>query len=151
MEALKKGDELKRMCLAKNLSTFCRNEHLSKKELAERAEVNVMTVSKVMQGKGSIRSKTVVKIAKAINIEIKILLTEDAIKESEADVGGNILKLCADRNISAWRLSEMSGLECCSVMKIVSNNVYARRESLQFIADALEVSIDTILSKDLSF
>lgn len=151
MEALKKGDELKRMYLAKNLSTFCRNEHLSKKELAERAEVNVMTVSKVMQGNGSIRSKTLVKIAKAINIEIKILLTEDSIKESEADIGGNILKLCADRNISVWRLSEMSGLECCSVMKIVSNSVYARRESLQFIADALEVSIDTILSKDLSF
>jgi len=152
VEVLKKDDEysLKRMYLAENLQIFCKNKHLSKKELAEMARVNAVTVSKVMQGRVSIRSNTVIKIAQAIGIDIKTLLTEDTIKESGADVGGNILKLCAEKNISVWRLSEMSGLRCCSVMKIVSNSVYARRESLNLIAEALGVSVDTILSKDLS-
>ena len=47
---------------------------ISKKELAEKSEVDVVTISRMISGLQEPRPKTVGKIAKALNVSVKDLI-----------------------------------------------------------------------------
>ena len=75
---------MERMAIGDNVRNLRKRAYLSQMDLAEKLGVSVMTVYRIENGIGNIKTQNLVRMAEIFEVEIQVILTKGAVKDPKS-------------------------------------------------------------------
>ncbi|MCI8519113.1 MAG: transcriptional regulator [Clostridia bacterium] len=149
----KRGDMETR--LSENLKALRIRRHISKKELAERAGVNLITILRLERNTTIPRNTTVRRLAEALGVtaeELKFgqFVKEDILKTYRAqlkNVTSSINKLCEMQEMTYEELARRANLDKKTIYNVITGKHTPRICTLKKLAEVFNVSIEQLLGE----
>lgn len=143
------GKEFEPSTVGEKVCFLCIERRINQLMLSELSGINRQTISDLMDGKRTAQKKTLVRIAKALDVKVEDLYPKGMKPETiPENTGGKIRKLCIEKSISQIELARRTGLNYRTIGAIVSGYHEPRKSTLEKIAVALDVNAQDLYPKD---
>lgn len=115
---------------------LCEEQGLTRKALAEKAEISEVTAWRIIHNKGKVKTKTLAKVAKALGVSIDCICDEEReIKELSAEE--KICKAYERKGLSLREITAKTGICGETVVKVKQNIFSVEHENLCRLAEFL--------------
>ena len=133
------------MNIGENIKKYRIEKNLKQSELAERAGISRVAIGNYERGDRTPNIDAVGKIANALEIPMKELVTEEPYRRSHMNIGENLKVLRKIKKLSQQDLGNKLGVSGAYIQQIENNKKNPSIKTFNKIANALEVSLDELL------
>lgn len=121
--------------VAEEIDRMRKTQGMTQKELAEKAEVSLKTIQRVLTNKRQVKLPTLGRIAKALDVGLEFICPE--IKPSGKDIGSAIRVFCAKMDMNILELAEKTD--------VTATTIYAIMKGERKATDRVRASIESVL------